>query len=79
VPGKSLERFFNARLGIAPRVYAEMVEALCDSAGIGQLVWQSALARDLPLLVPLTMLAAAITCAANLCADAGRALACRWM
>jgi serine/threonine-protein kinase HipA len=32
VPGKSLERFFNARLGIAPRVYAEMVEALCDSA-----------------------------------------------
>lgn len=32
VPGKSLERFFNARLGIAPRAYAQMVEALCDSA-----------------------------------------------
>lgn len=31
-PGKSLERFFNARLGIAPRRYAEMVERLCESA-----------------------------------------------
>ena len=31
-PGKSLERFFNARLGIAPRHYAEMVERLCESA-----------------------------------------------
>lgn len=31
-PGKTLERFFNARLGIAPRRYAEMVEQLCDSA-----------------------------------------------
>jgi peptide/nickel transport system permease protein len=55
------------------------VEALCDSAGIGQLVWQAAMARDLPVLVPLTMLAAAVTCAANLCADAGRVLVCRWV
>lgn len=31
-PGKTLERFFNARLGIAPRRYAEMVEQLCESA-----------------------------------------------
>jgi serine/threonine-protein kinase HipA len=31
-PGKSLERFFNTRLGIAPRDYAEMVEKLCQSA-----------------------------------------------
>lgn len=30
--GKSLERFFKARLGIAPKQYAEMVERLCDSA-----------------------------------------------
>jgi len=30
--GKSLERFFNTRLGIAPREYAEMVERLCESA-----------------------------------------------
>lgn len=30
--GKALERFFNTRLGIAPRHYAEMVERLCESA-----------------------------------------------
>ena len=27
--GKTLERFFKARLGIAPKQYAEMVERLC--------------------------------------------------
>jgi serine/threonine-protein kinase HipA len=31
-PGKALERFFKARLGIASRQYARMVERLCDSA-----------------------------------------------
>lgn len=31
-PGKTLERFFNARLGIAPRQYHAMVEQLCESA-----------------------------------------------
>ncbi|QGZ65606.1 type II toxin-antitoxin system HipA family toxin [Paraburkholderia acidisoli] len=31
-PGKTLERFFNTRLGIAPKRYREMVEAVCDSA-----------------------------------------------
>ncbi len=30
--GKALQRFFNARLGIAPRNYADMVERLCESA-----------------------------------------------
>jgi serine/threonine-protein kinase HipA len=30
--GKTLERFFNTRMGIPPRQYARMVEALCDSA-----------------------------------------------
>lgn len=32
VAGKTLERFFKARLGIAPKQYAEMVERLCESA-----------------------------------------------
>jgi peptide/nickel transport system permease protein len=54
------------------------VEVLCDSPGLGQLVWQGAIARDLPVLAPLTMLAAAAVCAANLAADTGRALVCRW-
>jgi serine/threonine-protein kinase HipA len=31
-PGKSLETFFKARLGIPSREYQHMVEALCDSA-----------------------------------------------
>ena len=31
-PGKTLERFFNTRAGIPPKQYAQMVEALCDSA-----------------------------------------------
>ncbi len=31
-PGKSLEKFFKARLGIAPREYADMVERVCESA-----------------------------------------------
>lgn len=30
--GKTLERFFKARLGIAPKQYVEMVERLCESA-----------------------------------------------
>jgi serine/threonine-protein kinase HipA len=30
--GKTLERFFNARLGIAPRQYAQMLERVCESA-----------------------------------------------
>ena len=45
------------------------VEALCDSPGIGQLVWQSAAARDLPVLVHLTVLIAIVTCVANLVSD----------
>lgn len=31
-PGKTLARFFNARLGISSKRYAEMVESLCESA-----------------------------------------------
>jgi peptide/nickel transport system permease protein len=50
------------------------VEALCDSAGVGQLVWQAALARDLPVIVNVTLLITAITAAANLAADLARAL-----
>lgn len=30
--GKALERFCNARLGLSPRRYADMVERLCESA-----------------------------------------------
>ncbi|PWU01182.1 MAG: hypothetical protein C5B51_23480 [Terriglobia bacterium] len=50
------------------------VEALCDSPGVGQLVWQAALARDLPVIVNVTLLVTAVTAAANLAADVGRTL-----
>lgn len=41
--GKTLERFFKARLGISTRQYAEMVEHLCESAvEVGQEVIEAA-------------------------------------
>jgi peptide/nickel transport system permease protein len=45
------------------------VEVICDSPGIGQLAWQAALGRDLPLLVNLTLLVTAVTLLANLSSD----------
>jgi len=53
------------------------VEALCDSPGVGQLVWQSAMGRDLPVLMHATVLVAVVTCAANLFSDTARALVSR--
>ncbi len=37
------------------------VEAICGSPGLGRLAWQAATARDLPLLMNLTMLIALVT------------------
>jgi len=45
------------------------VEALCGLAGIGQLAWQAALARDLPLLMNITVLVTLVTLFANSGAD----------
>jgi peptide/nickel transport system permease protein len=45
------------------------VEALCGLAGVGQLAWQAALARDLPLLTNLTILVTLVTLLANSGAD----------
>jgi peptide/nickel transport system permease protein len=45
------------------------IEALCGLAGIGQLAWQAALGRDLPLLVNLTVLVTLVTLSANFGAD----------
>ena len=49
------------------------VEALCGSPGIGHLVWQAALSRDVPVLVNVTLLITALTAGANLLADTARA------
>jgi peptide/nickel transport system permease protein len=45
------------------------VEALCGLPGVGQLAWQAALARDLPLLVNITLLVTLVTLLANSAAD----------
>jgi len=44
-------------------------EALCGEPGLGQLAWKAALARDLPLLVTLTLLIGALTLFCNRAAD----------
>ena len=45
------------------------IESLCGLPGIGQLAWQAALARDLPLLVNITVLVTLVTLLANSAAD----------
>ena len=45
------------------------VETLCDLPGIGQLAWKAALARDLPVLVSLTMLITLLTQVSNAVSD----------
>jgi peptide/nickel transport system permease protein len=41
------------------------IEALCDSAGIGQLAWYAAINRDLPLIMNLTLIVTLVTVASN--------------
>jgi peptide/nickel transport system permease protein len=48
---------------------AVAVEAVCDLPGIGQLAWKAALARDLPVLVAVTVLVTLFTQISNLAAD----------
>lgn len=45
------------------------VEALCAIPGIGQLAWQAAMGRDLPLLVALTVVVTVVTLTANMASD----------
>jgi peptide/nickel transport system permease protein len=45
------------------------IEALCGLAGVGSLAWHAALARDLPLLVNITVFVTVLTLLANAGAD----------
>ena len=45
------------------------IEALCGLAGVGDLAWQAALGRDLPLLVNITVLVTLVTMLSNSGAD----------
>lgn len=53
------------------------IEVLCDFPGLGQLAWKAALARDLPVLVSLTILVAAFTQLTNSASDLAAALCTR--
>jgi peptide/nickel transport system permease protein len=53
------------------------VEVVCDYPGLGQLAWKAALARDVPLLVNLTLIIALVTVAANSFSDLISATATR--
>jgi peptide/nickel transport system permease protein len=53
------------------------IEVLCDLPGLGQLAWKAALARDLPVLVSLTILIAAFTQLANSASDVAIAACAR--
>jgi peptide/nickel transport system permease protein len=48
------------------------IEVVSDVAGIGQLAWHAAQARDLPLLVNLTMIVTFVTVCATLLSDAAQ-------
>jgi peptide/nickel transport system permease protein len=45
------------------------IETICDTAGLGRLAWQAAMARDLPLLVNLTVIVALVTTSAMAVAE----------
>jgi ABC-type dipeptide/oligopeptide/nickel transport system permease component len=45
------------------------IEVLTDTPGVGQLAWQAALGRDLPLIVTLTLLVTTFTAMATVFAD----------
>ncbi|HVH71666.1 MAG TPA: ABC transporter permease [Candidatus Dormibacteraeota bacterium] len=64
----ALFALFGVSLGMAFGA-AIPIEALCDSPGVGQLAWQAALNRDLPLIMNLTLLITLVTVAANLLAN----------
>ena len=48
---------------------AILLETICDLPGVGQLALQAALARDLPLLVGMTLLVGVLTVSANAITD----------
>jgi peptide/nickel transport system permease protein len=70
VPGIAPQLLALAGVSVSIAVGAAIpVEALCGLAGVGQLAWQAALARDLPLLVNITILVTLVTLLANSGAD----------
>jgi len=48
------------------------IEVLCDSPGLGQLAWQAALKRDLPLLINVTLLVSVLAGISGMAGDMAR-------
>ena len=48
------------------------IEVICDSPGLGQLAWQAALKRDLPLLIDITLVVTVLAGISGLAAEAAR-------
>jgi peptide/nickel transport system permease protein len=48
------------------------VEVVCDVPGLGQLAWKAAMARDLPLLVAMTLIVTGVTLTANTAAGTAK-------
>jgi len=70
LPGVAPQLLAVAGVSVSMAVGAAIpIEALCGLAGVGQLAWQAALARDLPLLVNITILVTLVTLLANSGAD----------
>lgn len=70
VPVIRREVFALAGVSLALAVSAAVpIEALCGVPGIGQLAWRSALARDLPVLINVSLLVIGCTVLANSGAD----------
>lgn len=66
--GPQLLAVLGMSVGVAFPALAP-IEAVSDSPGIGHLAWRAALARDLPVLVSLTMIAAVVMSIGNAAAD----------
>ena len=70
IPNVAPQLLAVAGLSVSVAIGAAIpVEALCSLAGVGQLAWQAALARDLPVLVSITVLVTLVTLLANGSAD----------
>jgi peptide/nickel transport system permease protein len=70
VPVTAAQTIALAGISVSMAIGAAIpIEALLSIPGLGQLAWQAALGRDLPLLVSLTLVVAAVTLVANAASD----------
>ena len=70
LPGVSSQLLSLATLSIVTALSALVpVEVIFDVPGVGQLAWNAAMNRDLPVLVTITLLMAALVAGANMLSD----------